>query len=122
MDLGLLTTRGINKLTKNKKNLTEEERKAQKEKQYLNKVVTRGEVATLVNGAMQSLVEGQNTLWEQQRLLYIQIQCVIELLKEKDIITDEQLEEMAKKVIKDTAGVAEELLSSVEEATKNKSE
>ncbi|QMV48423.1 hypothetical protein [Bacillus phage SPO1L5] len=104
------------------KNLTEEERKKRKEQQYMNKVVTRGEVATLVNGAMKSLVEGQNNLWEQQRLLYIQIQCVIELLKGKGVISDEQLEEMAKKVIKDTAGVAEELLEGVEEATKDKSE
>ncbi|WIT25857.1 hypothetical protein [Bacillus phage SPO1L1] len=106
----------------NKKNLTEEERKKRKEQLYMNKVVTRGEVATLVNGAMKSLVEGQNNLWEQQRLLYIQIQCVIELLKGKGIITDEQLEEMAKKVIKDTAGVAEELLDGVAGSQEDKTE
>ncbi|UAV84388.1 hypothetical protein phi18_118 [Bacillus phage phi18] len=109
-------------MAKNKKNLTEEERKAQKEKQYLNKVVTRGEVLDVLNGALKPHAESQDNLWQQQRLLYIQLQCVIELLKGKGVISNEQLEEMAKKVIKDTAGVAEELLEGVEEATKDKSE
>ncbi|ACI91023.1 gp23.1 [Bacillus phage SPO1] len=101
-------------MAKNKKNLTEEERKAQKEKQYLNKVVTRGEVLDVLNGALKPHAENQDNLWQQQRLLYIQLQCVVDVLIDKGILTKEELEKKAEKIIKETQGLAAEILGEQE--------
>ncbi|WIT26454.1 hypothetical protein [Bacillus phage SPO1L4] len=107
-------------MAKNKKNLTEEERKAQKEKQYLNKVVTRGEVLDVLNGALKPHAESQDNLWQQQRLLYIQLQCVVDILIDKGIITKEELEAKAEKVIKETQGLVAEILGDEQKENEEK--
>lgn len=72
----------------------QQEKREKEQKQYWNSMITRKEAYELI---------GQVTMREQEKLQLIYVQCrtIADILIEKGVVTEDELNELSKKVIEE---------------------
>lgn len=90
--------------------MAKKDNKETREEREMRKVITRGETVEVIKSAMEPFIKAQDQAWEQQRLLLVQILTIAEVLKQKGVITQKELEDQAGVVVKNMYSVAEGIM------------
>ncbi|MNC60006.1 hypothetical protein D3C75_1098550 [compost metagenome] len=102
-------------LTVSKETTKKWEKEQKREQRYLNTMISRREAMELVQGAMTQADE-------RMRMLFISVNAIMSGLKDKGLITEQELNEYSRPFISQMYGLSEEEIDKMEQERKAQQE